>query len=205
MFLIPKANYEGFILGTKEQSQLYVLSLYFLFLMIAVLTFRVEAFTNLYEWNFNKFRIEDLLFALSLVLMAICEYLRRQFERYLSGGVGDTLTVIECRGEDYENLTFLATYIIPFAGMSFDTINKVVAYVLLLVVIGVIFIKTEKYYANPTLAIFGYRLYKADLSDSNSFYSSIMVISKSELNAGSNVHYKFLSDSVCFVREINNE
>ncbi len=89
--------------------------------------------------------------------------------------------------------------------MSFDTINKVIAYVLLLVVIGVIFVKTEKYYANPTLAIFGYRLYKADLSDCNSFYSSIMVISKSELNAGSNVHYKFLSDSVCFVREIKNE
>lgn len=202
---MPPVIKSGTTLGTKEQAQLYILSLYFLFLMIAVLTFRIEAIRDVYEWNIDKLKVEDLLFALSVLSMMLCEYLRRQFERYLSGGAGDTLKVMECKGEDYENLTFLATYIIPFAGMSFDSVNKVLAYLLLLVVIGLIFVKTEKYYANPTLAIFGYRLYKADLSDCNSFYPSIMVISKSDIKAGMNVHYKFLSDSVCYAREMKDE
>lgn len=192
-------------MGTKDQSQLYILSLYFLFLMISVLTFRLDLLSDILKLEFDKVKVEDFLFTLSLLAMAICEYLRRQFERYLGGGGGDTLKVMECKSEDYENLTFLATYIIPFAGMSFDSLNKIFAYILLLVVIGVIFVKTEKYYANPTLAIFGYRLYKADLSDSNALYQSIMVISKCRLQAGSNVHYKFLSNSVCFAREVNNE
>ncbi|GLR02758.1 hypothetical protein GCM10007906_03450 [Vibrio hyugaensis] len=189
-------------LGTREQSQLYLLSLYFLFVIVAVLTFRLDFILLLNDFDFKKVKSEDFLFLFSIIQIIYCEYLRRQFKYYLKGGGEDTLKVMRCEGEDYESLTFLATYIVPFAGMSFDSLNKVIAYLILILVIGVIFVRTEKYYANPTLAIFGYKLYKTDLSDSNAFYQSILIITKNEIKIGDNVSYKFLSNSVCFARDI---
>ncbi|WP_308413060.1 anti-phage protein KwaA, partial [Vibrio parahaemolyticus] len=78
-----------------------------------------------------------------------------RFEYELKGGSQDSLRVEQSKSESYEHLTFLATYIIPFLGFSFDEPRKLAAYVLLLVVIGFIFVRTDKYYANPTLALLG--------------------------------------------------
>ena len=87
---------------------------------------------------------------------------------------------------------------------NFDSIFRLLAYLLLLIVIGIIFIRTDKYYANPTLAIFGYKLFKVTLADRNNNYDSISVLTKSDLKAGQNVAYQFISESVCFVRKIND-
>ncbi len=120
----------------------------------------------------------------------------------LDGGAGDSMFVVECQSENYEHLTFLATYIIPFFGFSFTETGRLLAYGVLLIVIGAIFIKTDRYYANPTLALFGYKLYRITMSDANARYESVIVITKSTLSANQSVNYKLLSNNVYYVRKI---
>jgi len=143
--------------------------------------------------------IASMMAALGIIIGLIF-YFRFEFE--LKGGAQDSMRIEQSQSENYEHLTFLATYIIPFLGFSFDEPRKLVAYTLLLVVIGLIFVRTDKYYANPTLALLGYKLFKADITCRGIRYKNVVLIGKDSVSAGDNVNYKFLSDSVCFVRKI---
>ncbi|HIF9136494.1 hypothetical protein KFZ67_05985 [Photobacterium damselae] len=187
-----------------EQVKLYILSLTFLFVIIIIITINPLR-DQLITPSLTDYITANLIPISMLLLLAWSILIKKQFEFELQGNSSDSLLIKECESEDYENLTFLATYIIPFAGLSFDSTQKVFAYIVLLSVIGIMVIKTEKYYANPTLAILGYKLYRVTLADMVNNYTSVIVITKNDLQVGDNVCYKFLSKSVCFVRKTNNE
>lgn len=119
----------------------------------------------------------------------------------LKGGGQRTIRIRKVQNQDYEHLTFLTTYIIPFFGFSFDDLNRLAAYLILLILIGYIFIKTGKYYANPTLAVMGFKLYKGTFSDQNGIYENITVISTDSLKAEQVVYYKLISENVFYVRK----
>ncbi|HAS8627315.1 TPA: hypothetical protein I7792_20715 [Vibrio vulnificus] len=198
----------GMLMKAVKQVKLYILSLMFLFCMVLLMsinTLPCDAPNVCSDNNIVDYLVANWLPILMLFAIGYCEKIRREFEFVLAGNSGDSLKVLECKSESYEHLTFLATYIIPFLGFNFESIFRLLAYLMLLVIIGIIFIRTDKYYANPTLAIFGYKLFKVTLSDCNNHYESITVLTKSNLKAGQNVSYQFISDTVCFVRKINNE
>ncbi|MFM1648101.1 anti-phage protein KwaA [Aeromonas salmonicida] len=192
---------------TGGKIKLYILSLMFLFFIILLMTINtLPCITSsaCERHTFIDYAIANWLPILMCFLVVYCEVIRRQFEFVFSGNTGDSLRITKCESESYEHLTFLATYIIPFTGLNFDSIFRISAYLFLIIIIGVIFIKTEKYYANPTLAVFGYKLYRVTLSDQIKSYESVVVLTKSELKIGQSVAYQFISKNVCFVREINN-
>ncbi|EKN4011846.1 TPA: hypothetical protein P0N76_002443 [Yersinia enterocolitica] len=87
-------------------------------------------------------------------------------------------------------------------GFSFDDMQKNLAYLLLIVVIGIIFVKTNKYYANPTLALFGYKLYKVNIFHPGSGETkNVIAITTDNLMVGDNVFYSFLDDYVFIARK----
>lgn len=203
----------------QEEIKLYILSLAILFLIVLLITLDLKSFSDINSCiikiscapDFNKAKaiinlISKNILPLIMVIMIIyCIAIKSEFEHKLDGGAGDTLNITECENQDYEYLSFLATYIIPFFGFSFNEIGRLLAYAVLLVVIGIIFVKTEKYYANPTLAIFGYRIYKVTLSDGNNEYKSVIAISREKLSSSISVKYKNLSENVFFVRSYKIE
>lgn len=195
------------LMKAVKQVKLYILSLMFLFCMVFLMSINtLPCDANACSGkSLGDYLVANWLPILMFFAIGYCEKIRREFEFVLAGNSGDSLKILECKSESYEHLTFLATYIIPFLGFNFESIFRLLAYLMLLVIIGIIFIRTDKYYANPTLAIFGYKLYKVTLSDCNHHYESITVLTKSNLKAGQNVSYQFISDTVCFVREIINE
>ena len=191
----------------KEQIELYVLSLMFLFCMIffmSIDTLPCEDTSVCKNYEPLDYLYANWLPVLMIIALGYCEKIRRSFEYILEGNSGDSLTIEECKSESYEHLTFLATYIIPFLGFNFESIFRLIAYFMLFVIIGIIYVKTDMYFANPTLAVFGYKLYKVTLSDSENRYESITVLTKNNLEVGQNVSYQFISNSVCFVRKVNN-
>lgn len=195
-------------MNTKEKIKLYILSLMFLFVMVIFLSINIEPPSSDSDLQYNIFIyyiLSNWLPILMLVLIAYCEFLRREFDFELNGSASDSLLVIDCKSENYEHLSFLATYIVPFAGLNFDSPLKLLAYLFLLIVIGIIFVRTDKYYTNPTLSIYGYKLYRATLADHVSHYHSVIVITKHDLKKGQNIAYKFISEDVCFARKINND
>ncbi|HGF7476007.1 TPA: anti-phage protein KwaA [Vibrio mimicus] len=189
----------------SAQIKLYILSLAILFLIVFLITVKLDICTNdrnCTTLTWKDYALSNWLPMLMLIAMGYCEIVRRQFEHMLDGGAGDSLYIVECQSESYEHLTFLATYIIPFFGFSFTETGRLLAYGVLLVVIGAIFIKTDKYYANPTLALFGYKLYRVTMSDASHRYESVIVITKNTLTANQPVNYKLLSSNVYYVRKI---
>lgn len=68
---------------------------------------------------------------------------------------------------NYEHLSFFATYIIPLVAFDFSKERNLVLLIFLLLIIGSIYVKTDRFYTNPTLAIFGYKIYRADITFAN--------------------------------------
>lgn len=195
-------------MNTKEKIKLYILSLMFLFVMVIFLSINIKPPSSDSEIRYNiaiYYILSNWLPILMFFSIIYCEFIRREFDFELNGSASDSLLVIDCKSENYEHLSFLATYIVPFAGLNFDSPLKLLAYLFLLVVIGIIFVRTDKYYTNPTLSIYGYKLYRATLADHVSHYHSVIVITKHDLKKGQNIAYKFISEDVCFARKINND
>lgn len=195
----------------RDEVKLYILSLAILFFIVLLITLKIDIKPSNYielrswwQWCWI-YLMHNWLPCLMVILMLYSELIRREFDHKLDGGAGDSMYITDCRSENYEHLTFLATYIIPFFGFSFNEIGRLLAYGVLLVVIGIIFVRTDKYYANPTLALFGYKLYRVNMSDAQNHYESVIVITQDDLSNNQHVNYKLLSNRVFFVRKVHFE
>lgn len=187
-----------------EQVKLYILSLMFLFLIILIISIDIDALLLIFQeaGTIQQAIYKNWLPIVMFLMLLYCESVRREFNHKLHGNTGDSLKVISCTNENYEPLTFLATYIVPFFGFNFDSPNRLLAYFILIVVIGIMFIRTEKYYANPTLSIFGFKLYRADLLDGEHMYNSVIIITNESLTPNETISYQFISNNVCFARKL---
>ncbi|EEO1774199.1 hypothetical protein VS68_24210, partial [Salmonella enterica subsp. enterica serovar Virchow] len=69
----------------------------------------------------------------------------------------------------------------------------------LLIIMGVIYIKTDLFYANPSLALLGFNIYKLDISISeNKIKEGVIVITRRKLEAGSMFSFIVLDDRVYY-------
>lgn len=68
-------------------------------------------------------------------------------------------------------------------------------------VFGIIFIKMDLYYGNPTLAIMGYKIYKVKV-ESPKVSNEIIVITKDKLSKGSSIKWIKMDEFVWVAKEI---
>ncbi len=69
----------------------------------------------------------------------------------------------------------------------------------LLVIMGVIYIKTDLFYANPSLALLGFNIYKVDINISeNVIREGVIVITRRKLEVGKMFSYIVLDDRVYY-------
>jgi hypothetical protein len=113
-----------------------------------------------------------------------------------SAGFRNPKKIVRIKNTGVEYLSYLATYIIPFIGLKFDTWNNIIATALLFLVIGFIYTKTNLLYANPTLAMLGYYIFKATFEDGE----ERNVISKGELKKNTAYRYKELGEDIYFIK-----
>lgn len=73
------------------------------------------------------------------------------------------------------NFQYFLAYIIPFIAMDVDSTRQLLAYLVLFVFIGVLYIRTELLYVNPTLTLLGYNILKIKTQDEN-----IMLITRNK-------------------------
>ena len=98
--------------------------------------------------------------------------------------------IIEIKNIDYEHLTFLTTYIVPLVCFELSEPRYVIVLAIILFVIGIIYIKTDLFYANPTLAILQFRIYKVSGKfRNNEFRNDIVLITIDKLIEKDYVEY----------------
>lgn len=89
----------------------------------------------------------------------------------------EKFSISEVKSNNVEHLSYLATYILPFVGLKFDSWQSILATVSLFYVLGHIYIKTNMILTNPTLTFFRYDI--SNVIDSNG--KAKLIIHKGEL------------------------
>lgn len=148
----------------RRKIDLYVLSLALLFVFFIIITAKLPE--GLFLINDRALWIalaeSNPIAIIYLLLLAYCLYAYRKFDFDLKGTTEIPFEIKKCEGINYEHLTFLATYVVPLISFDFGSGRHMIVLGLLLVVMGAIYIKTDLFYANPSLALLGFHIYRAD-------------------------------------------
>lgn len=190
--------------------QLYIVSLFFLFVLLfinkvpdcwgsdceLICWSSDNVWTCLWE---NKYTIGSLIM---MVLGLVCYY-RINYTFSGAGGLSEEVEKIE--DQNFEHLTFLATYIIPLLTFDLDfhleERRNGLMFLLVLILIGIIYLRTNMYYTNPTLAVFGFRIYKADTLNKK----NIILITKCRIQESETISCRPISDNVYFAYKVTKK
>ena len=85
---------------------------------------------------------------------------------------------------------YLATYLLPFVTVAEPGVRDVIAYALFLMIVGVIFVRSSLVQINPTLYLFGWRLFAIEIGDGWSGY----VLARMPIRRGERVQVVRMTD-----------
>ncbi len=183
--------------------EFYFISLWLLFILMAIKNAGI--FNKFTFIGFNNIRFENILISLIFLVLSLIALILVKILNYVKfkGAMNPCDEIENIENGNFEIMSFIATYIIPLACINFETINDIVIFILILIVLGIINLKLELYIANPTLSLLGYKIYSVKLKNAKNNY---MVISKEILTKGDKVEWKQLDKNRCFVRRnLNND
>lgn len=104
-----------------------------------------------------------------------------------------TLHVASAQVRDGDALAYIATYLVPFAAVTATTTRERAALALFVLLIAVLYVRSELFYINPLLALVGYRLFQVTTPAG----ASVVLISKRRfLASDTNLRSRRLSDYV---------
>lgn len=185
--------------GAVLKIGMYILSLWLLFVLIIVnkidvpICFGCEFATKNEVWSIAK---NNVLTLSSLVLLVISLLFYFWFRYLLSGTTMGPQRLTNLESKSSEHLVFLATYVIPLVGFSLENTRQIINLGITLSIIGVIYVKTNLFYANPTLSLLGFRVYEADFGSGR-----VILISTDDLDESDDVNYIVLDRKTFFVRK----
>lgn len=189
--------------GLLQKFEMYIISLCLLFLLIIVITVDPRLYVDTSRifvgWGTLLRRNGTSIAALLFLLYGIFCYFR--FKYRVSGSASIPARISSVSSVDYEHLTFLTTYIIPLVCLDLSRTRYTAVLIMLLVVTGIIYIRTDKYYGNPSLALLGFKLYSAVITKRNGEEAEAVIISLDRLSDGSSINYIRLDQGVYFARE----
>jgi energy-coupling factor transporter transmembrane protein EcfT len=187
---------------------LFLLSLWLLFVLIILITAKIPLDVSLNAvfvgWRFLAVNnIIPIFCLIALIIGYISSY--RDFIHQIKGTPELSFKVKEIEKIDYEHLTFLTTYIIPLVGFQFDNLRYIFAFLIILFVIGSIYIRTDLFYANPTLAILNFRIYKVSGEFRNrEARQNKILISKDLIEKEDRVKYYKLDERIYYATKVNS-
>lgn len=180
----------------------YLMSLWLLFLLIFLLKVDVPiSFAKNSKFiGWNQLINRNLVAFVALILLIYGLFLTKKYKYKWKGAVQPSVKILEIKNENYEYLTFLTTYIIPLVCIDLSSPRYIIVLTLLLIIIGFIFVKTDFYLGNPTLALMGYRLYRVKIS-SNGLPNEILIISKDQLKKENSIEWIPIDGNTWYVRK----
>lgn len=191
----------------------YLLSLWLLFIIIIVFTVDIPVYFGPdYEWmkpleliQRNKIPLICLLF----VVFDAWFYFVYVKKRLFKSSPTYMAKVTNIRDQGYEMMVFIATYFLPIFGYDLTNIRHTIVFLILYVALGVIFVKSNLFYNNPTLALLGFRIYKGDLvkkfEETEMTINDVLFVANNKVKEGINYDYLKVSDTVYYLNgEIND-
>lgn len=188
--------------NSKVKIGLYFISLSLLFVLLFINKVDVpvcfgEGCEFIGGWKLLERNVIPLI-CLGLILVATYFYFHFRF-KYEKGAPDLPWEITSLENLEFENASFLITYIVPLLcfDLDFDLSKNRNLLMLFLVLglIGWIFVKTHSFYTNPTLAIFGYRIYRLNTLK----FENRIAIAKGELKVGDAVYPHLIEQNIYYV------
>lgn len=186
-----------------KKLDLYIVSLALLFVFFFIMTidFPLCWGVGCSYTGFGELISANIVPSVSIVVLLYCFYAYKKFDFDIKASPELPFEIKRLEGINYEHLTFLATYVVPLISFDFGSGRQMIILALLLIVMGVIYIKTDLFYANPSLALIGFHIYKADGSfKGGQSREGIILISKSKLSENQKASYLKLDDRIYYVK-----
>lgn len=190
-------------LQLKLKIKLYIMSLWLLFVLIFMLTIDIPLcfWENKETFKWLNLLQNNWLSILSLIMVIVGMYIAGAMQREWDGVCNPPVKIKTIKNENYEYLTFLTTYIIPLICIDLTEIRYIIILIVLLILIGYIFISMDLYYGNPTLALMGYKLYRAEIEGYNDS-NDIILISKDYLLKEQSIKWIIIDENVWLAKEV---
>ena len=188
-----------------RKTGLFFLSLWLLFILIIIITVDIPVcFSDDYVFvGFGYIISHNIIPLLCILALLIGAFSYYDFRFQMDGSPELSFEITEIENIDYEHLTFLTTYIIPLVCFKFESLRYQIVFAFILTVIGIIYVRTDLFYANPTLAILQFRIYKVDGKfRDGKFRREKILITKDTLKKEDNVKYLRLDDRIYYAFKV---
>lgn len=188
--------------NTCRKVDLYILSLGLLFVFFLIIS--IEPPDSLFSYKdpeaWKHLAASNPLPLISILALLYCLFAYLRFDFDLKGATDIPFEISKIDDINYEHLTFLATYVVPLISFDFGSGRQMIVLALLLVVMGIIYIKTDLFYANPSLALLGFHIYRANGGFKNGEREGIILICRGRLTERQKVSYMKLDERIYYVR-----
>lgn len=181
---------------------LYCISLWILMFMLIVLKLDIPEFKDKGKLQILLEFLESNVFSFIcfiIIILGLIGYW--YFKDSLKNAKRLPVEIQTCESVNYENLSFLATYVIPLVCFPLEKQREIFVLFTVIIIIGCIFIKTNLYYTNPSLVLLGFNVYSVQCKDKKGFGSGIVIV-RGRLAANDSIKYMSVSDNVYFARRV---
>jgi hypothetical protein len=173
---------------------MYVLSLCLLFIIIIIKQIEVPT-----SCTISALLKANIIPAICFFLLMFSAWFYFQFDSMTKGSKKGPYKIVKIENANSDYLVFLTSYIIPLIGFELETVRQIIYFSIILIALGLMYIKTNLFYANPTLSLFNFMIYKVNYECENnkpvesgilltkeklSLYDEILII-----NLGNNISY----------------
>jgi len=136
----------------------------------------------------------QVIFFIFLIILSLLSYAIFQNDSRYGNKIATKFTGVT--SSNFDHLTFLSTYIIPLITFNLNEPRSFLVVVILLLMIGMIYVKSNLYYLNPTLLLFGYKIYRAKKDQ-----EEVVLIAKRNISEMSNkLQYKDLDNNIYLIK-----
>jgi hypothetical protein len=184
-----------------KNIKLFIMSFWIFFVLLIIVTIDIPICfgANCEFIGFKElFSIRNSIAFTSIFLLLSGIFFYYEFMKDLEGDLRHPVTIEKIENVNYEYFALLVT-IISLVAFDFTTPRGLILLVVLFLILGAIFIKTELFYSNPSFALLGFHIYKADTN--NELLKNKIFITKDKIKSQDKVKYMKISEKVYFTKK----
>lgn len=100
--------------------------------------------------------------------------------------------VVQITRKDSDTMSYIASYVVPFAATTLTDVNQAFALAIFLGVLGIVYVNSGMIHVNPLLSAAGYNLYEVESADG----TPSVVLTRKRIKRGDNLSIIDIGDDV---------
>ena len=192
------------------KTKLTILSLSPICLLTFIMNFKFDCLISdgqtptVCEFILNNIFTIIILF-ICLLWCLISVFLLCYFKFFGSFGENGGFTINTVHEDKEAGINFFLTFILPLLIGDLNEWQNAVGFVLIFIIIFILLMKTDLFYANPILTICGYHVYKVIFNNNFNIRGECVAVTTKRITEKNTIEYKNITDEVIFIKIIERK